>query len=476
MSGGLPAVPFFSAPADNPPRGRLLLIAPAFPPNFTVGALRWQRLAPYLAEAGWGLDVITLPPSSGATFDPSHLDELPAGTRVYGIREPVLAIQRVENLVWRLWRRLRPARSMGVVGAVPRERIYQMARTDGPWQAMRRAYFAGTEYALWWSWAREASKLAMRIISDDQHRGIITSGPPHMAHEAGRQVARRARLPFVMDLRDPWSLRQTLSEWEASPLWYRLARLFESRAVREAALIVANTHLVCTRMRAAYPEAPGRFVTVMNGSDPEVLPAVERSSRFTIAFAGTIYLDRDPRPLFAAAASVVRHLGLTPREFGIEMIGEVFEYCGVPMEELAAQAGLQGYVTLGPKRPRSEALSFMAGATMLVSLPLDSELTIPAKIFEFVQFDAWLLVMAPGGSATSVLLRDSGADVVEPGDVDGIAAIIRRRYAEFRDGVRPRALGDTQRFSRARQADVLTGALASVARPARDPSGLRVRA
>jgi hypothetical protein len=88
---------------------------------------------------------------------------------------------------------------------------------------------------------------------------------------------------------------------------------------------------------------------------------------------------------------------------------------------------------------------------MLVSLPLRTVMTLPAKLFEYTRFDAWLLVLAEPGSATADLLRGTDADVVEPDDDAAIARVIRRRYDEFRAGGRPHALNRDGRFDRARQ-------------------------
>jgi hypothetical protein len=116
-------------------------------------------------------------------------------------------------------------------------------------------------------------------------------------------------------------------------------------------------------------------------------------------------------------------------------------------------------------------MAFLARASVLVSLPLRTLMTLPAKLFEYTRFDAWILALAETGSATDDLLRDTGADVVSPEDVDGIARVIRARYEEFRRGVRPVALNHDGRFDRARQAAGLYDALEEVVgSPARPPA------
>jgi hypothetical protein len=249
-------------------------------------------------------------------------------------------------------------------------------------------------------------------------------------------------------------------------VWYRLAERYEWRAVERASLFVVNTQPAREAMRVVYPEIRAPIIAAMNGHDEEEVPRVARGRRFTLAYAGSIYLDRDPRLLFRAAARVVRELGLRPEDFGIEFIGNAESYGGVPVSEMARQEGLEGYVTVGPHRPRRAAMEFLAHASMLVSLPQDSDMAIPSKIYEYTLYDAWLLALAHRGSAVEMVLRGSGADVVSPDDVDGIAQVLRERYRQHAAGVRPEPLASGGRFSRREQAAVLFDAIARCVAPA----------
>jgi hypothetical protein len=116
-------------------------------------------------------------------------------------------------------------------------------------------------------------------------------------------------------------------------------------------------------------------------------------------------------------------------------------------------------------------MEFLAHATMLVSLPLGDNLTIPAKIFEYLRFDAWVLALAEPTSATGLLLELTAADVVAPNDLDGIVAVLRKRYREHAAGVRATRVAAEGRFSRRAQAEVLLDAMARCAgtAPARRP-------
>jgi glycosyltransferase involved in cell wall biosynthesis len=267
-----------------------------------------------------------------------------------------------------------------------------------------------------------------------------------------------------MDLRDPWSLVQRLPEAIASPLSLALAARHERRAVGCAALVVANTEPLQLALQARYPEARARVTTVMNGYDEDPMPPSRHGRRFTIAYAGAIYLDRNPRVLFEAAARVVRELDLGPADFRIELMGDVASFDGVPTGVIAAEEGLEGFVGTRPPGSRREAMEFLAGASMLLSLPQDSDMAIPSKIFEYMQYDAWILALADRDSATERMLRGSAADVVAPADVDRLAGVLRKRYAQHARGERPVRLATDPRYSRRHQAQRLLDAIETYAR------------
>ena len=262
-----------------------------------------------------------------------------------------------------------------------------------------------------------------------------------------------------MDMRDPWAQIERLIEAHASPVWLRLARENERAAIANASLIIANTERARDQLVARYRDRAADIITVTNGSDDDPLPPQQYGQQFVIAHAGTLYLDRDPRALFQAAARVIRELDLTPRDIKLAFVGELEAVGGFPIREVAIAEGISEYVETGPSRPHAEAMKFMAEATMLVTMSGMNVASIPAKTFEVVRFPAWVLALSAPDSATERLLRGTGADIASPGDVDAIADVIRSRYLEYKGGGRPAAIGDDPRFSRRFQSEILFDAL-----------------
>lgn len=461
--------PYFEAPGGSAVVRRLLLISPVFPPASDVGALRWRKMARYVRERGWELDVVAVHPDAVGLPDWSTLSDLPPGTRVYGIRAPVVFVGRLVDTAWRLFRTLRSSVSTRAASATTAGTpITVAARPDSltlseiRWSLTTprdyvRAYNAWMASAELKHWARQAAALARHIVAPGRHDVIMSSGPPHAAHEAARLISRDSGLPFVIDMRDAWSLMQRCQESLASPLLLHFARRHERRVVSEAAMIIANTERVRAAMAQAYPHAADRMLTVTNGFDDDPLPGTRHGTRFVVAHAGTIYMGRDPGPLFRAARRVIDELSLSPSQFALEFMG--VNDTGLSLTEQADAAGVGAYVHARGPRPRARALEFLARAQMLVILPQDWDMSIPAKLFEYVRFEAWLLALAEQNSATELALRGTQADVVPPGDVGAIAAVLRTRYEQFAAGTRPRRIATDVRLSRRFQAEILLDAL-----------------
>ena len=395
--------PFHQSPAPAPaPARRLLVLTYNFPPSRRLaacGGRSWSALPP---SAGWGADVICLAPGDVEDADQAE-PARPAAARP-PVRSPgpraAAQAHRLPKLAGRAPLRSPAARDRVERSAAAGTRVASVARSleAAPWRFGRRdlarAYFAYNEFASMERWAADAAALARSIVGPE-HRVVVSSGPPHLAHVGAAAVARHAALPHVVDLRDPWSQVERISDDFASPLYFRLAAKHERAVLPGASLVATNTAAAHASLGALYPSLADRIVTVMNGSDDDPLPPPRRDRTFVLAYAGTIYLDRDPRPLFRAAAQVVRELALAPDDFSIRFIGDVGNFSGVPIGEMAREAGIADFVQHGPPRPRHEAMRFLADAAMLVSLPQDSDMAIPAKLFEYVRFNAWLLVSCP---------------------------------------------------------------------------------
>ena len=454
-------VPFFQTAPNPDAKRRMLLVFFYFAPSAEVGALRWMALTRFGAERGWAVDAVSLHPSFMGNLDTSRLTQLPSGVRLFGFSGAEPTWYRMLIQAWGRARRTAPRDAASAMGGHLDGSDMTGGLSSGQASLWRRSFRSRMHFRLAGGLSERATDLGVALTRSHRYDVIVSSGPPHAAHDAAREIATRSRVPFVMDLRDPWSDEIAMPEEMHSGAWRRAAQAHERRCVSSASLVVVTSQAHEVLQLSKYPNLRGRLRTVMNGADREPLPSSRIGRRFVVAYSGMIYLGRNPRSLFQAAARVAKETGASPSEFGVEFMGD--EVCeGIPLTTMAAEEGLDQHFRSHAFRPRKDALEFLSGAALLVSLSARTPTALPAKLFEYTRFDAWLLTLAEPRSAPAELLRGTEASVVAPDDVDGIAAVIRRRFDEFRAGVRPRALNHDGRFDRATQSALMFEALEQI--------------
>lgn len=451
-------------------RRRLLLVGYHFPPSEAVGGLRWQRLAAIGHQRGWDIDVLTLKAERLSSCDWSRVDELPPTTKLHWVDQPSTWEQQFERFAERVWLMLK--RSKAALREGPVSSGVARAGTDparpvvinrdelnwlSDWRGLVRAHHVWQRYAKEMGWSKAAVSVGLEAFPAAPPDIVLSSGPPHLVHEAGRRLASVFEVPFVMDMRDPWSLQTYLQEHVASPLWLMLAERAEARCVDRADLVIMNTPSAARAMRERWTTKD--VMSAMNGWDEEPLPSKPWPHQFRVMYAGTVHIDRDPRPLFRAVAEVVRRVGATPDDFQVRFLGNVESYGGSPLSTLAAQEHVGEYVVVRPPSSRAAVLEEYAEAAVLVSLPQDTPLSVPSKVFEYIRQPSWVLAQASSTSATAELLAGTSAFVLPAEDVSRTAEILFRCYQEFRAGRRPAPIAPQTRASRAEEGERVFDAL-----------------
>ncbi|MEO7963456.1 MAG: hypothetical protein ABIT38_06040 [Gemmatimonadaceae bacterium] len=468
--------PHYVAPGSSSASRRILLVSPAYPPCAEVGALRWEKITMFAERQGWGMDVITGAASPRDRIDESRLLSLPAGTRVWTIPMPVLAVQRLDRQLMAMVAPIRRRRALVEVASSAAESpvttmaaIGTSATATSAAPAILRNVRAWSYFAAWNTWGDEVLALAQDLGRESLPTVVASSGPPHMTHEAARRVAVALDRPLVIDLRDPWFVDEAEPADLAGTTWRRQTEKYEASACADARLIVVNTESSAALMRERYPSFVNRVMTVMNGADDDVKKfAGEGSATFDIVHAGSLYSGRDPRPLFRG---VRRFLDTMPA--ATALVRTIFigaqQYDGAPLDDLARECGLTEHFSCQAPLPRRQALQLSGDAAINVVLPQDWSHSIPSKVFEYMQFSAWILALSEPSDAITQLLRDTSSPSITPGDTDAIATFIAERFSYWNTGrkatgkgSRAEPLNTDGRFDRERQVEQLLRAIHDV--------------
>lgn len=406
----------------NEPRapGHVLVLAAEFPPVGGGGVIRVTKLVKYLTRLGWTVEVVCSDEPLGDAVDTSLLDELPSEVTIHRVRTAAHAVTDASRVA-----KTRLSRESLAFRALFRAR------------ATVRALVAIPDRWLPWALAVQRS----RSLRETSATVILGSGPPHSVHIASAMLSRATGLPFVMDLRDEWTIR-TLTRSRV-PWRIGIERVLEQWCLPRAAAIVVVSEESRARYAARYPRAASRMVVIPNGFDPEDFeglpaPAGARDDTLTLGYAGSFQVGTDIEPMFAAIGAVTRRR-LGDRRVRFEMIGPF-----TPGDQAVARRHVPpDALEIRPFAAHRAALARMREWTALCVVATDGRSSLAGKLYECLATRKPVVVVAPEGPATRLVGELCAGTVADPQDADAIEeAIVAALEMASRgfEGVSPDAL------------------------------------
>lgn len=412
--------------ARNSDVRRLLVISYHFPPDGAIGGQRWAGLSKYLARLGWEVHVITASAAGEAPTEPN--------VHRYFRRRSRTLNDLYNAAAGRLRQRARTDEHASN-GQTPSRKTPARLSTFSslrPVAAVRR--FLGRSMYLpdeGRGWVAPAASTARALMRERHFDVVVTSGPPHSAHFAGMAATLGGRVPFWMDMRDPWSLTHELGapdDWFVRAERFMLRRL-ERLVFPRAAKVIVNTLQFALALGAAEPDLDVKCFP--NGVDLELLPARDERAveRGTIAYVGTLYAGRNLSSVCAAMRALLSDRPDAAGTLRLNVAGPMESPHRRQFEDDIAIAGLRSVVNIHGLLPRARALELLNRSHLSLVLAQDQPMQVPAKLYESVGLGIPTLVIAEATSAAACEARRIGAMTVDGKDVEGLRSIFEDMLA-----------------------------------------------
>jgi len=354
---------------------RVLMVAPAFPPNDGIGPVRNGKVAKWLTEMGHHVRVVT-------AHQPYH-------SRLLKIEVPT------EHVVYVPYIDL-AAPSRVVQGG----RAKQIANSNRPasllrrrlkslWRLIQIVVHFPDHFILWYPAAVRAADRVAGSFSPDI---VYSSSPPFTAHVAARRIARKIGVPWVADFRDLWADSHHTAGYPK--VRKHLERVFEKHILKDAAGIVTASPAF-TEIMQRWHNQP--MLTMTNGYDPEDYPTkgvrCAEEGKLSLVYAGTFYDNFDVSLLLRA----LRLLGPDAERVRLTFFGKGLE----PVVIAASRLEVSGLVDVRGPVPRDEAMALQVGADAFVLFTWTDERFggwLPAKLFSYLGAQRPILAIGPHGN------------------------------------------------------------------------------
>jgi glycosyltransferase involved in cell wall biosynthesis len=400
---------------------KVLIVAYHFPPDAEVGAVRPHQIARYLPEFGIEPWVLTV--------EPEFAEAPNAGLVARGVPEERIVRTSVAttgfDLVTGLWKSSKRVTARSQAGAAPHERPEAPPATGARGLARDVLAYPDTKIG----WLRPAVRAAAEVIRRERFDAILSTSPPRVATLAAARIAREQRIPWIMDVRDPWV------GWYYTPTSYYgsnvvldalQTRLFR-RCVRQASLIVHNTERLRLLTCQMAPDVTAKTRCVPNGIDSAWSAPRDgtRPATFRIGYYGQVMGRRNPQVFLQGLRSWLDKRR-EPAKVEAFFFGSGFD----SIRREAKSLGLESSVSLFPPLPRADVPVEMAKDFALLLLANEQPLQIPGKTYEYLAAARRILAFTDRDGATADLLKPlAGCHIAEtPAEIETALDGLYREY------------------------------------------------
>lgn len=397
----------------------VLIVTYVWPPTGGVGAQRVLKLAKYLPEFGVRPVIVTVSNPSVPLVDASLVHEVPPGVEVLYARtlEPGYAAKRV------FWDQERTDRR-GLGGTVRR------AMTG-----LARQCLVPDPQILW---QPDLLRVLRRRLRERRDQAVIFTGPPFSPFLAAPIVRRFRDVRVVLDYRDEWHTLRTQYEM-LSRLGAGVGHTLEQGVLRAAHTVTVATDAFREHLLARFRFLdPARVVTIVNGFDPDDVPAELRmrstppADRFVLTYAGTVFRQNSPQGLIGALRRLHAREPELARRLSVQVYGRIVE-TELPWFEGSEALGVERFGF----RERPDVLAALTGSHQTLCLLDDmpgAERIYPGKIFELMGVGRPILTLAPDGVLSDLVTRHQLGPVLRPRDEAGIAQLLESQLREWSAG------------------------------------------
>jgi glycosyltransferase involved in cell wall biosynthesis len=348
------------------PERIVVMFAYHFPPENAIGGARPYRFYKYLSEMGYRCHVIT-------AADQGHNPTLDTEY----VPDPFVTSPRV-GIGWQLERVIRKLLFPGVAG---------------------------------FQWSRLACQAAGAFLLSKQNAEITiySTFPPLGVHLAALLLARRKRLKWIADFRDPLYINPCHAG--LTKFQQKLYGWLEKHLLSRADIVLVNTDALAERWKNAYPNHRDRIHVIWNGFDPadriEQTALPQRAYRL-FSHVGALYEGRDIGPLLESISRLIDAGRLVGSSLRIRLVGSTDKRC-IPGAEFLARAQAQGWLEIiRDQVPHHEARRMAQESDGLLLVQPHTAVLVPGKLFEYLRLRRPILAFILPDTPIERILKQSG--------------------------------------------------------------------
>ena len=400
----------------------ILIITYYFPPAGGPGVQRILKFIKYLPEFGWNPVVITVKNGDFPATDPSLFEDVPDNVPIYRI--PALE-------PYKLYRKLtgKDDQETIPVGVLSREKQSSPLEKLSKW--IRANLFIPDARI---GWILPVYRRATHLIRKHNIDAILSSSPPHSLQMASNLLAKKFKLPWIADLRDPWTEIYYYQHLNRFPISRILDEKMEKSVLDSAdSVTTVSPQLIKQFQNKAY----NSYLFIPNGYDTTDIDSqtqIKSSEHFTLSYIGNFKSSQNITSLWAALQDLIKENQNFAEHFQIKLTGKIHP----DILESTKILALDKYLQTEDYVPHSVAVKRMQQASMLlfpIPKAANNKGILTGKIFEYLASGTPLLSIGPpDGDAAKIIREVKGGPMFDYSDREGLKKYIIKGFQNWQKG------------------------------------------
>ncbi|MGD0709790.1 MAG: glycosyltransferase family 4 protein [Bacteroidales bacterium] len=257
-------------------------------------------------------------------------------------------------------------------------------------------------------WNKYAIAKAKELIQQETFSAILTSSPPHSTQLIGLQLKKETGLPWIADLRDPWTDIYYYKEMMHLGFAKRKDAGYEQTVLENAdKILVVSDAIKRMFLSKSTKINPEKIHVIPNGYDEvdfEMPSSNPPANEFLITYTGTLAANYGIDNFIEVLAEIKNeNWGVY---FKLRFVGELAESLRVKITCSGIHFEAIDYV------PHNESIKYILGSTiLLLAIPriANNEGILTGKLFEYLASRKSIVCIGPENGDAAKIIRECSA-------------------------------------------------------------------
>ena len=366
----------------------VLFVTYYWPPAGGVSTNRIVHFARYLEKYGWNVSVLT-PSSALHPFKDESLIELVRDKTVYETGN--LSLKRTKK-----------TQSKDLIPYTFTEPSYSDSFKDWVKKWIKFNLIPDTRIF----WSLFVNKKIKKVLADRSFDLIFSSSPPQTNHIIASRISKKYQIPWVADLRDPWSDVFWLKKMRIRlPIISWIDRVIEKRTLKSASALVTVTKEWENKYQMINPNT----CCIYNGYNSEFHGSVKippKENEFMILYSGSISYQQNPSAFLHAVKEAINSNEDFKKKVKIVWLGNFPSF----LKSMITEYDLDESCHFLPFTTMAESLQIMKQSDLLLSIGFGHDANtgvIHSKLFDYMAAKRPILGLGLEDEASEILEKSA---------------------------------------------------------------------